>query len=201
MVNFENGKIYKIELISGEGKVYVGSTTKKYLSQRMDAHRYDYKYWKNGNIVRKISSFVLFDLYGIDNCKITLLENYPCETRDQLRAKEGEYIKSLDCINKNIAGRSIKESGKQYYETHKNEELFIKNRKEYCHKYVKDNHEKLIEKKREFNQIHREEINKKAGIKFNCECGSHCRIGEKSRHYKSIKHQNYLKSQINSLEE
>ena len=41
MVNYSNGKVYKIEPISGgeEGDVYIGSTTKRYLSQRMNTHR------------------------------------------------------------------------------------------------------------------------------------------------------------------
>jgi len=199
MVNYENGKIYKIESISCEGKVYVGSTTKEYLSQRMDYHRYDYIRWKNGKKQHKLYSFVLFDMYGLKNCKITLLEIFPCKTSDELHAKEGEYIRMLDCVNKNVAGRTKKESQKNYYNNHKSDENFIQNRKEYRAKYVIDNHETIIEKKREFNQLHIEEINKKAGIKFNCECGSCCRIGEKARHYKSKKHQDYFKTQNNSL--
>ena len=38
MVNYNNGKIYKIEPLNGEeGDIYIGSTTKEYLSQRMDS--------------------------------------------------------------------------------------------------------------------------------------------------------------------
>ena len=52
MVNYNNGKIYKIEPIvdHDEGDIYIGSTTKHYLSQRMDKHRGNYKSWKNGKI-------------------------------------------------------------------------------------------------------------------------------------------------------
>ena len=41
MVNYNNGKIYKIEPIvdHDEGDIYIGSTTKQYLSMRMDKHR------------------------------------------------------------------------------------------------------------------------------------------------------------------
>ena len=38
MVNYDNGKIYKIKS-NQTNKIYVGSTTKTYLSQRMDQHR------------------------------------------------------------------------------------------------------------------------------------------------------------------
>jgi len=45
MVNYGNGKIYKIEPIVGheEGDVYIGSTTNKYLSKRMGVHISKYK--------------------------------------------------------------------------------------------------------------------------------------------------------------
>ena len=47
MVNYSNGKIYKIEpkCDHEEGEIYIGSTTKQYLSQRMQHHRSDYKLW------------------------------------------------------------------------------------------------------------------------------------------------------------
>ena len=43
--DYSKGKIYKIEPICDhdEGDIYIGSTTKEYLSQRMTLHRNDYK--------------------------------------------------------------------------------------------------------------------------------------------------------------
>jgi hypothetical protein len=59
MVNYNNGKIYKIESHLGD-KVYIGSTTKEYLSQRMTAHRESFNQWKKGK--RELTtSFLLFD--------------------------------------------------------------------------------------------------------------------------------------------
>ena len=116
MVNYQNSKIYKIQPIidHDEGDIYIGSTTKTYLSQRMDTHRSEYKRWKLGKSSH-IRSYDLFDKYGIDNCQILLIESYPCETRDELSSREGYFIRTLKCVNKNIAGRSVKESNKQYY--------------------------------------------------------------------------------------
>ena len=110
MVNYSNGKIYKIEPIVDheEDEIYVGSTTKQYLSQRMDKHRNDYKRWKDGKC-RKTSVYVLFDKYGIDNCKIYLLESVIAISKDELLAREGHYIRTLKCVNRCIAGRTIKE--------------------------------------------------------------------------------------------
>ena len=47
MVNYNNGKIYKIEDLSGE-ICYIGSTTKERLCQRMVNHRAKYIHWKSG---------------------------------------------------------------------------------------------------------------------------------------------------------
>ena len=164
--NYQNGKIYKIEPINGEdGDIYIGSTTKEYLSQRMTAHRSSYNQWKKGKSTNT-TSFYLFEKYGKENCNIILLENSPCNSKDQLIAKEAYYIRLLPCINKNIPGRAqkeyknenkehIKETDKKYYEAHK---------------------------------IHR-------ALPYNCECGSTCRSDDKVRHFKSKKHKTFLSSQ------
>jgi hypothetical protein len=45
MPNYKQGKIYKIVAIDGpDDEIYIGSTTKKYLSERMSPHRNGYKY-------------------------------------------------------------------------------------------------------------------------------------------------------------
>ena len=79
MVNYQNGKLYKIESHQGD-KIYIGSTTKEYLSQRFVAHRDDYKQYKKGKTIGKMTSFNLFDEYGLDNCFITLIESFPCQS-------------------------------------------------------------------------------------------------------------------------
>jgi hypothetical protein len=61
MPDYSKGKIYKIQSHLGD-KIYIGSTTKQYLSQRMVQHKGDYKCWKNGKL-NKTFSFELFDEY------------------------------------------------------------------------------------------------------------------------------------------
>ena len=120
MVNYSNSKIYKIEPIveHEEGEIYVGSTTKKYLSQRMDKHRSDYKRWKDKKF-NKLTVFDIFDKYGIDNCKIYLLESVNTNSKDELTSREGHYIRTLKCVNRCIAGRTKKECDKQYRKDNK----------------------------------------------------------------------------------
>ncbi len=83
---------------------YFGSTTKERLCQRMVDHRTKYNCWRNGK-TNKCTVFDNFDNYGIENCRIVLVETYPCNNRDELTAKEGEYIVATQCLNKRIEGR------------------------------------------------------------------------------------------------
>ena len=87
---YKNGKIYKITDI-GYNKCYIGSTTEKTLKQRLARHNSNYKQYKNGTS-HFLSSFTLFEEYGFENCKIELIEKYPCNSKDELVAREGHYI-------------------------------------------------------------------------------------------------------------
>jgi hypothetical protein len=170
MVNYNNGKIYKIEAINGDdGDIYIGSTTKQYLSQRMENHRAKYKQWKNHGKTNKLSCFDMFDKYGIENCYITLLEAINANSKDELHARESYYIKNNLCINKQYPRRSRKE----YYSDNKEDILNkkkdyrIKNTekiKEYQNQYHQNNIEKLKEynkKHYELNKEKRKEYSKK----------------------------------------
>ena len=82
MVNYANSKVYKIWSTQGN-KIYIGSTTKVYLSQRMDKHRADYKRFKEEKS-HFITSFKLFEEYGLDNCFIELIDAKECKSKDEL---------------------------------------------------------------------------------------------------------------------
>ena len=98
MPNYQNGKIYTIRHPDIE-KYYLGSTTQA-LSERFRGHK------KNKDTTVK----QLFDL-GIDQCYIELLENYPCNSKEELTKREGELIRlhKSNIVNRNIAGRTQKE--------------------------------------------------------------------------------------------
>ena len=103
--NYEQSKIYKIYSHCGD-KIYIGSTTKNLLSQRMATHRSDYKTWKKGE--SKFSkSYLLFDEYGIENCIIELLEYKPCKNKDELIKLEGIYTGELECVNKQKINKGL----------------------------------------------------------------------------------------------
>ena len=89
MPNYQNGKIYKI---TAGNLTYYGSTTVS-LSRRLAKHRNDKMYKPNSNM----SSFSLLDM---PDCKIILVEDYPCDRREQLLAREAYYIENNECVNK-----------------------------------------------------------------------------------------------------
>ena len=91
MTDYSKTKIYKIESHLGD-KIYVGSTAKEYLSQRFQQHKNAYKRWKDGK-TNKVMSYDLFEEYGVENCVITLIESYSCNSKDEKNARERYFIK------------------------------------------------------------------------------------------------------------
>ena len=182
MTNYSNGKIYKIV---GGDECYIGSTTKARLCQRMTAHRSDYFKWKIGER-SFVASYHLFDKYGIENCVIELVELYPCNSKDELNAREGMYIKSETCVNRNIAGRSIQ----TYYQDNK-EKL-----QDYRKQYYEQNKETVQAVQRtystKYRELNKDAILQKSKLKYTCECGSHIRIRDKSHHNKTQKHTAFI---------
>ena len=82
MTKYDNGKIYKIESDLGD-LIYIGSTTKERLSSRLAQHVYVYRNKPKDGALKKgkspnYTSTILFDKYGVENCKIILIENYSC---------------------------------------------------------------------------------------------------------------------------
>ena len=101
---YDEGKIYK--LVSDQTTdVYYGSTCKSNLYARFVGHKSDYKKW----LKEEKSNMTSFKLLKYDDCRIELVETYPCESREQLEKREGYYIKKYDCVNKIIPKGNTKE--------------------------------------------------------------------------------------------
>jgi hypothetical protein len=191
MVNYANGKVYKIYPITGEDECYIGSTTTP-LCNRYAEHKQKYK-----NDTIHENSKILFNKYGIDNCKIELLELWPCDTKEQLHAREGYHIRNNNCVNKYIPGRTDKEyyeenkesiakRHKEYYET--NKEILNEKYKKYRQEFYKINKEVIAEKKKLHYEANKEIINEKRKIKVKCICGDTVRKSDLIRHKKSKHH-------------
>ena len=99
MPNYRLGKIYKL---SNGHLVYIGSTAQPQLSMRLGDHKSGYKRWVNGS-KKYVSSF---ELFKVGTPTIELIESYPCNSRDELRSREGHHQQLNECVNKQIAGQT-----------------------------------------------------------------------------------------------
>ena len=123
---YNNGKIYTIRCTDNNNLIYVGSTTQP-LYKRWYEHKQIYN--KEGKQYNKLLYIKMREL-GVDKFYIELYENFKCENIEQLHKKEGEIIRQIATLNKNIAynektreARNIKE--KQWNEKKvKNKEFF-----------------------------------------------------------------------------
>jgi hypothetical protein len=199
--DYSKGKVYMIRSKDEDCVPYVGSTTKQYLSQRMDKHRSGYKQWKkNPEKYDFLSSFTLFEKFGIQNCFIELIELFPCKCNDELRKKEREWFNKLNCVNidrpfvtKEESLERIKKWIQNNPEKRKEtQKIYTQIHKEEYKEYVENHKEHIAEYKSNYYQKNKEEISEKGKETYECPCGSICRKVAKARHERSKKHQEYL---------
>ena len=66
---------------------YIGSTIEK-LSSRMNTHKAKYKKFKKRNEGSDTTAYKIFDDFGVENCKIELIELFPCSCKEELVVQE-----------------------------------------------------------------------------------------------------------------
>jgi len=141
-IDYSKGKIYRI-VCDTTGLTYIGSTVET-LSKRLTKHKDKYKQYLKGN-----TNFVTsFDIIKNDNYKIILLENCPCNSKEELHKIERKYIETIECVNKVIPGRTRKE----YFEDNKNK-LNEKNKE-----YREKNKDKIKEQKKEWYETNKDKM-------------------------------------------
>jgi hypothetical protein len=151
MPDYQNAKIYKLWSPEGDD-IYIGSTT-NLLCKRKAAHKYS----SNAS-----NSKILFEKYN--DVRIELLERFPCDNKEELAKKEGEYIRKNNCVNMRVAGRPKAEYQKEYmrvYREKNKNELNEKHRE-----YNQKNKDMLNQKSRVYRENNREMLNQKAREKY-----------------------------------
>jgi len=139
MNKYNESKIYKI-VCSKTNNIYIGSTIQKYLCSRLAGH-------KNRKTCM-CKDFI--------NPKIFLLEKYNCNSLEELKLKENEYINKIKCVNKRS---SIPMDIKKWKE--KNKEKF----KQYGKEYRKNNKEKIKECQKKWYMENKERLKQKKDLK------------------------------------
>jgi len=86
MIDYKNGKIYTIRCRLDNSLIYVGSTC-ELLCQRLAKHKRKAKSCPERLFYSHVKDW--------NDWYIELYESYPCESKEQLRKKEGEIIRSI----------------------------------------------------------------------------------------------------------
>jgi len=186
MPDYAKGKIYKI-VCNITNETYYGSTCQP-ISVRMGQHRC------KGSTSKQIIERGDYDY--------SLVENYNCNNKEELHARERYWIENNDCVNKIVPNRSLAE----YYQDNKE-------RIREQHKKWRGNGGNEVEKKRKviYREEKKEEIAKSTkeyylknkerqdayknewkSKKVVCECGCELSRGGIYRHRRSKMHQDYL---------
>ena len=198
---YQGGKIYTIRSHKTD-KYYIGSTTQP-LSRRFSGHKRDHLNHLDGKRKDYTSSF---ELIAHGDAYIELLENFPCNSKDELTKREGELIRQHknSIVNMLIPHRTVHE---WYLDNIDKIKEYEKANKEKISAYQKqyriDNVERAKQLNKQYNKKHKEQVkaiqkqwreeNKK--IIIQCECGGDYNKASKSDHLRrSKKHLDYVNS-------
>jgi len=125
MVYYSLGKVYKI-VCNLTGDIYIGSTCQKSLALRLATHKH---------YLNTCRSRIIIDRGDYD---MVLLEDCPCENKDQLHARERFHIDNNICINKK---KPLTDSERENYRTNYNQQ-----HKEYFKKWREERPNYMKEK-------------------------------------------------------
>ena len=187
--DYKSGKIYKI--VSEIGNcIYYGSTIKP-LNIRLSNH----KSYFNRGIYRNSGDVLKYQDY-----KIVLVEEYPCNNKQELCKREGWYISNNKCVNKYIAGRTKKQyalDNKQYYKQYKKQ--YRIDNKQYFNQYMKqyniDNNQRIKQTRKQYRIDNKQYLQQH----LMCGCGVSYTKQNKIRHNKSKQHIRYTINPFSSM--
>lgn len=162
MPDYAKAKVYKL-VNAVDDAVYVGSTCCK-LSERFAEHK-KMAHRKPG--IRVYAHVTTTGGWVHGGWEIVLIEETPCENREQLHAHERRWVEQIGTLNKNVPGRTASE----YHEAHRDE------RNEYSREYHKQykevrraryatNRDAINTTRNAYRNANREDINAKRRARY-----------------------------------
>jgi len=173
-MDYKNGKIYRL-VCNKTGLVYYGSTTQP-LYKRKWTHKGLYNLYTKGDKTSYVSSFEIIKNGDYD---IILVEDYPCDNKEQLNKRERFFIENNDCVNRVIPTRTKQEYDVLYRKIHN-----LK-RQEQNKTYREQHKEKYKQYSRDYYNNHKHLLFQKNM----CDCGKMYSLSHKKRHEESSYHQ------------
>jgi hypothetical protein len=124
---------------------------------------------------------------GWINYSMIEVEKYPCRDENEATARERHWFEILNSsLNTNVPNRSHQECNRQYYAGNR-DNILIQNRQ-----YKSDNRDNILIQKKQYNEDHRAEIATRRKQTFTCECGGIITVRNKSRHFITKFHLQYM---------
>jgi len=128
-MDYQNGKIYRV-VCEETGRQYIGSTCST-LVKRLSNHK---RNKKNGSSCK---DFI--------NPKIFLIEDYPCDRKEQLLMRERYHMENTECVNLNRPIRTDTERKEQKKEkvtcscgSDISSRNFARHKKSYCSEIMRN---------------------------------------------------------------
>jgi hypothetical protein len=173
-------KIYKITSNHIPG-IFIGNTERT-LKEVLEDHESNYNRYLKDNNNNYCTSFELLKQPTYD---IELVAEVTSE--EEVSEIKGYHIKNTEnCINKHVAGRTLKEWQQDNSE----------HRLEVTQEYYEKNKEKIKEQKKEYRKNNKEKIAEKKREMVICECSGTYSSDHKTRHTQTTKHQNFINNII-----
>jgi len=128
---------------------------------------------------------------GWDNWSMIQIEEFPCANSNEACARERYFYEQLNATLNMKLPHTTKEEKVEYRHQH-----YVLNREktlEQCKRYNELNKDK----RKQNYELNKGKFNALRAHPYTCECGSICRVGDKSRHFKSLKHQAFITQKDN----
>ena len=174
MPDYQKGKIYKL-VSDHTDEIYIGSTC-QLLCHRLSQHARDFREGKN-----KCTCKNMFELGKV---KIVLIENVPCDSKEELYKRERHYIETMDCVNKLIPGRTVAEN--------------YQDKKEHFKKKSMDRYhakkEEILKQHKEYRLKNIDTIKERRKLRTICDCGLDVNKEHIAQHKRTKRHLNLMES-------
>ena len=202
MTKYDSGKIYKLIDTRDHSLLYIGSTCMS-LCKRLWYH-------VSASIKKPapIHIYINNEIQNWDLVTIELVENFPCNSKNELLQREQQYINELKPTHNTIkAFLSIREK-KEYDKEYKQQDEYKIKKKEWDKEYRESNKEQLSQKYKDryiencdavktrvqkYYNDNKNIISEKLKVKVHCDvCNCDVRKAGFKRHEKSKVHISFL---------
>ena len=177
MPNYQNGKIYTLRCYTNTTLIYVGSTSQK-LCDRKNNHKSNSVKCTENYLYKTVSNNGGWNAWYIE-----LVENYPCNSKEELEKREGEIIREIGNLNSKMP-RGLRQ---------KENTLYKDEYKKAINEYPEEIQNKKEEKQQydaEYREINKDLIKERRTLRIECPiCKFLITKDSQARHIRSDIHQ------------